>query len=137
MAIKKHGFTKTADMLDRLKELGFKYSTQGAMTISVSDIVIPKEKKEFIKESEQRIADIEKQYKTGFITDDERYRLVIDEWKKTTDNVTSALESVMDRFNPLNDGGFGRPRFDEPDSPARGYARTYGEHIRPHNRNSD
>jgi DNA-directed RNA polymerase subunit beta' len=101
MAIKKHGFTKTADMLDRLKELGFKYSTQGAMTISVSDIVIPKEKKEFIKESEQRIADIEKQYKTGFITDDERYRLVIDEWKKTTDNVTSALESVMDRFNPL------------------------------------
>ena len=101
MAIKKHGFTKTADMLDRLKELGFKYSTVGAMTISVSDIVIPKEKKEFIKESEQRIADIEKQYKTGFITDDERYRLVIDEWKKTTDNVTSALESVMDRFNPL------------------------------------
>lgn len=100
-AIDKHGFTKTAELLDQLKALGFKYSTQGAITISVSDIVVPKEKHEFISASEKRITDIEKQFKKGFITDDERYRLVIDEWTKTTKDVTKALEDSMDHFNPI------------------------------------
>ena len=61
-----HGFTKTAELLDQLKALGFKYSTQGAMTISVSDMVIPKEKYEYIHATEKRIADIEKQYQARF-----------------------------------------------------------------------
>ncbi len=100
-SIRKHGFADTAELLDELKNLGFKYSTRGAMTISVSDMVIPKEKYEYISDTEKRIADIEKQFKKGFITDDERYRLVIEEWTKTTKNVTNALEKALDRFNPI------------------------------------
>ena len=100
-SIHKHGFADTAELLDELKNLGFKYSTRGAMTISVSDMVIPKEKYEYIAETEKRIAQIEKQFKKGLITDDERYRLVIDEWTETTKNVTGALEKALDRFNPI------------------------------------
>ena len=100
-SIEKHGFTKTAELLDQLKALGYKYSTQGAITISVSDMVIPKEKYEYIKASEDVIASIEKQFKMGFITDDERYNLVIEEWTKTTKDVTNALENSLDRFNPI------------------------------------
>ncbi len=100
-AISKHGFTKTAELLDDLKALGFKYSTKGAMTISVSDMVIPEEKYEYIRETEKVVADIEKKYQKGFITDDERYRLVIAEWAKTTDSVTKALEKTLDHFNPI------------------------------------
>ena len=101
-AIEKHGFTETAELLDQLKALGFKYSTQGAITISVSDMVIPKEKYEYIHATEERITDIEKQFKKGFITDDERYRLVINEWTKTTKDVTGALEKALDRVNPID-----------------------------------
>ncbi|MEG2378518.1 MAG: DNA-directed RNA polymerase subunit beta', partial [Clostridia bacterium] len=100
-SIEKHGFTETAELLDHLKSLGFKYSTQGAITISVSDMVIPKEKHKLINDTQLRITDIEKQYKKGFITDDERYRLVIKEWTKTTKDVTAALEKGLDRFNPI------------------------------------
>ncbi len=100
-AIEKHGFTDTAELLDQLKSLGYKFSTRGAITISVSDMVIPKEKYEYIHATENRIADIEKQFKKGFITDDERYRLVVNEWTKTTKDVTAALENALDRFNPI------------------------------------
>ncbi len=100
-AIHKHGFTKTAELLDDLKNLGYKYSTKGAITISVSDMVIPKEKHEYIKNSEKAIADIEKKFQRGFITNDERYRLVIEEWTKTTNDVTKALENTLDHFNPI------------------------------------
>ena len=100
-AIHKHGFTKTTELLDDLKNLGYKYSTRGAITISVSDMVIPKEKYEYIKASEKAIADIEKKFQRGFITDDERYRLVIEEWTKTTNDVTKALENALDHFNPI------------------------------------
>ncbi len=100
-SINKHGFTVTAELLDRLKNLGFRYSTQGAITISVSDMVIPKEKYEYISATEKRITDIEKQFKRGFITDDERYRLVVEEWTKTTKDVTGALEKALDKYNPI------------------------------------
>jgi len=100
-AIDKHGFTQTAELLDRLKALGYKYSTQGAITISVSDMVIPKEKYEYIAASEKAITNIEQQFNMGFITDDERYNLVINEWTKTTKDVTNALENSLDRFNPI------------------------------------
>ncbi len=100
-SINKHGFTRTAELLDKLKALGFKYSTQGAITISVSDMVIPKEKYEYISATEKRITDIEKQFKRGFITDDERYRLVVEEWTKTTKDVTNALEKALDKYNPI------------------------------------
>ena len=100
-SIDKHGFTQTAELLDRLKALGYKYSTQGAITISVSDMVIPKEKYEYIKASEDVITQIENFYKKGLVTDDERYNLVIKEWTKTTKDVTNALENSLDRFNPI------------------------------------
>ncbi len=100
-AIHKHGFTKTAELLDDLKSLGYKYSTKGAITISISDMVVPKEKYEYIKDSEKAIADIEKKFQRGFITNDERYRLVIEEWTKTTNDVTKALENALDHFNPI------------------------------------
>ncbi|MBR5479661.1 MAG: DNA-directed RNA polymerase subunit beta' [Clostridia bacterium] len=100
-SIDKHGFTQTAELLDRLKALGYKYSTQGAITISVSDMVIPKEKYEYIRASEGVITQIEDFYKKGFVTDDERYNLVIKEWTKTTKDVTNALENSLDRFNPI------------------------------------
>ncbi|MBQ8004093.1 MAG: DNA-directed RNA polymerase subunit beta', partial [Oscillospiraceae bacterium] len=100
-AIHKHGFTKTAELLDDLKSLGYKYSTKGAITISISDMVVPKEKYEYIKASEKAIADIEKKFQRGFITNDERYRLVIEEWTKTTNDVTKALENALDHFNPI------------------------------------
>ena len=100
-SIHKHGFTKTAELLDDLKALGYKYSTRGAITISISDMVVPKEKYEYIKASEKAIADIEKKFQRGFITNDERYRLVIEEWTKTTNDVTKALENTLDHFNPI------------------------------------
>ena len=100
-SIHKHGFTKTAELLDNLKALGYKYSTKGAITISVSDMVIPQEKYELIKKSEKVVADIEKKYQRGSITDEERYRIVIDEWTKTTKDVTNALENALDHYNPI------------------------------------
>ncbi len=100
-SIHKHGFTKTAELLDDLKSLGYKYSTRGAITISISDMVVPKEKYEYIKASEKAIADIEKKFQRGFITNDERYRLVIEQWTKTTNDVTKALENTLDHFNPI------------------------------------
>ncbi|MDO5444968.1 MAG: DNA-directed RNA polymerase subunit beta' [Eubacteriales bacterium] len=99
--IKNHGFTISAEVLDSIKAMGYKYSTKGAITISVADMTVPSKKKELIKETENEVVNIEKQYKRGFITDDERYRLVVNEWEKTTKDVTSALENVLDEYNPI------------------------------------
>ncbi|MGI6498900.1 MAG: DNA-directed RNA polymerase subunit beta' [Oscillospiraceae bacterium] len=99
--IAKHGFAVSAGVLDRIKALGFKYSTQGALTISISDMAVPEAKQRLIKESEQKIIQIEQQYRNGFITNDERYRLVVDEWEVTTEKVTEALQANLDRFNPI------------------------------------
>ncbi len=100
-SIHKHGFTETAELLDNLKSLGYKYSTRGAITISISDMVVPKEKYEYIKASEKAVTDIEKKFQRGMITDDERYRLVIEEWTKTTNDVTKALSDSLDHYNPI------------------------------------
>ncbi|MDR0906967.1 MAG: DNA-directed RNA polymerase subunit beta' [Oscillospiraceae bacterium] len=99
--ISKHGFTESTELLDNIKSLGFKYSTRGAITISIADMTVPDEKKRLIKETEQKVVDIERQYKRGFITDDERYRLVVNEWEKTTKEVTAALQHTLSEFNPI------------------------------------
>ncbi len=99
--IKIHGGTKTAEVLDKIKELGFKYSTIGAVTISTSDMVVPKEKKGLIEEAEKEIAKITRNFKRGLISDEERYELVIKQWEKTIDQVTNALMDSLDRFNPI------------------------------------
>jgi len=100
--ISKHGFTRSASILDKIKALGFKYSTQGAITISISDMTVPEAKWILIKQTEQKVISIEQQFKRGFITDEERYRLVVKEWEKTTKDVTDALNKTLDEFNPVN-----------------------------------
>ncbi len=99
--IAKHGFTKSAEVLDAIKAMGFKYSTQGSITISISDMTVPEAKKTLIQATEKKVLDIERQYKRGFITNDERYRLVVAEWEQTTKDVTDALQNALDEFNPI------------------------------------
>ncbi len=99
--IKKHGFTVAAEVLDAIKATGYKYSTRAAITISIADMAVPAAKYELIDETENRVLDIENQYKMGFMTDDERYRQVVKEWEKTTDDVTKALQDSLDIYNPI------------------------------------
>ena len=99
--IAKHGFTRSTEVLDNIKALGFKYSTLGAITISISDMTVPEAKRTLINETEQKVINIEKQYKRGFITNEERYRLVVEEWERTTKAVTDALQDSLDEFNPI------------------------------------
>ncbi|MGI6777952.1 MAG: DNA-directed RNA polymerase subunit beta' [Acetivibrionales bacterium] len=99
--IKVHGTTKTAIVLDKIKELGFRYSTKGAITIGISDMIIPEIKKRYLEEAERKIENIVKQYKRGLISDEERYNAVISSWTEAGENITSALMSSLDRFNPL------------------------------------
>jgi DNA-directed RNA polymerase subunit beta' len=99
--IKVHGTAKTAIVLDKIKDLGFKYSTRGAITISVSDMIIPDVKKKFIDETEAKIERITKDYKRGLISKDERYAKVIQAWTETSEELTKALMDSLDRFNPL------------------------------------
>ena len=99
--IKKYGFTIAAEMLDNVKALGYKYSTKGAITISIADMTVPSAKYELISATEKKVVDIEKEYESGFITDYERYRLVVAEWEKTTKDVTTALQAGLDKFNPI------------------------------------
>jgi len=96
-----HGPTKTAETLDKIKELGFKYSTKAAITISVSDMVIPKEKEKLLKEADEMVAKIEAQFRRGLISEEERYEKVIETWNMTTEKVTEALMATLDKFNPI------------------------------------
>jgi len=98
---RKYGNTGTAIVLDKIKELGFHYSTIGAITVSVSDIVVPEEKKELLKEADEQVMKIERQYKRGLISEDERYERVISTWNETTDKVTKALMKALDPFNSI------------------------------------
>ncbi len=99
--IKKHGIAKTAEVLDEIKELGFKYSTRGAITIGVTDMEIPDVKEKYIEMAEAEIEKVSRQYKRGLISDDERYKSVIDIWTKTNDDITDALMKNLGKFNPL------------------------------------
>lgn len=96
-----HGVTDTAKLLDVIKAKGFKYSTRGAITISVSDMVIPEVKAKHIKETEEKIENILRQYKRGLISDEERYNSVIACWNEASEIITQALISNLDRFNPV------------------------------------
>ena len=99
--IKKHDFTISAEVLDGIKAMGYKYSPKGAITISIADMTVPEAKKTLINETEGKVVAIERQFKRGFITDDERYRLVVSEWEKTTKDVTNALQNCLDTYNPI------------------------------------
>ena len=98
---KRHGASSAADVLDKIKALGFKYSTVGAITTSVFDMHMPKEKAEILSVAEKQVLKVEALYKKGFITDDERYKKVVSIWKKSTDDVTDKLMDTLDEFNPI------------------------------------
>ena len=96
---RKHGNTLTSIMLDYIKDMGFKYSTQGAITIAVSDMEVPKAKFELISEAEEKVDKYEKAYRRGLISDEERYERVIETWTETTEKVTDALMANLDKLN--------------------------------------
>ncbi len=93
------GHAATAKMLDGIKKLGFTYSTRAGITIGITDILIPKVKKELLEKAEQQVEEIAAKFRRGLITEDERYQLVIGVWNKTTEEVTKALVDDLDRFN--------------------------------------
>ena len=99
--IKVHGSTVTAEVLDNIKAQGYKFSTRGAITVSCSDMTVPPQKKECIERAEKKINEITRNYKMGFISNDDRYNLVIKTWDETTKEVTNALQNHLDRFNPI------------------------------------
>ncbi|MBE6981439.1 MAG: DNA-directed RNA polymerase subunit beta' [Ruminococcaceae bacterium] len=99
--IRRHGFTVATEMLDRIKALGYKYSTKGAISVSIADMVVPEIKYELVRQAEAKVVEIENFYRKGFITNDERYRLVVQQWEKTTAEVTNALQGNLDEFNPI------------------------------------
>jgi len=96
-----HGTADTAQVLDKIKRLGFAYSTKGAITVGVSDMTIPEEKKGLLQSAESEVRKVERQYRRGLISDDERYQRVISIWNETTEKVTDALMTSLDRFNPI------------------------------------
>jgi DNA-directed RNA polymerase subunit beta' len=95
------GYTKTADLLDGIKQLGFKYATQGGLTIGMGDIVIPERKKEILDGAEKQAEVIEEEYRRGLITYEEKYRHMISVWNKATQEITDELLKTLDRFNPV------------------------------------
>ncbi|MBQ8044068.1 MAG: DNA-directed RNA polymerase subunit beta', partial [Clostridia bacterium] len=99
--IKVHGISKTAELLDDIKALGYKYSTKGAITVSISDVIVPKEKKDILAASEAKVDEITKQYRRGLISDEERYNSVIKVWDKTTNDITDAMIANFDELNPI------------------------------------
>ncbi|MGM9628550.1 MAG: DNA-directed RNA polymerase subunit beta' [Faecousia sp.] len=99
--IRRHGFTVATEMLDKIKALGYKYSTKGAISVSIADMEVPEIKYQLVKEAEDKVVEIENYYRQGFITNDERYRLVVQQWEKTTKDVTDALQGNLDEFNTI------------------------------------
>ena len=99
--IKSHSATVTAQVLDNIKAMGFKYSTKAAISISYADITVPPEKKTLIAAAEQQVQKINTYFQRGMLSEDERYKSVIKVWEQATKDVTSALQASMDRYNPI------------------------------------
>ncbi len=99
--INNHGATKTAEVLDSIKAMGYKYSTRAAMTVSVSDMTVPPEKPEMIKQAQDTVDMIAKNFKRGLITDEERYKEVIEVWKNTDDTLQEKLMEGLDKYNNI------------------------------------
>ncbi|HCO74469.1 MAG TPA: DNA-directed RNA polymerase subunit beta' [Clostridium sp.] len=97
-----YGPSETSKMLDNIKAKGYHFSTIGAVTVAVSDMEVPEIKKELLADADNTIEKIEKMYRRGFISEDERYEKVIDKWTKTTEEVADALMDSLDKFNPIN-----------------------------------
>ena len=96
-----HGTTRTAQMLDDIKAMGFKYATRAAITVGMGDVQVPPEKAEYLEAAEASVLKVERQYRRGQISEEERYTRVVDIWTQTTDQVTAALKKTMSEFNPI------------------------------------
>ena len=96
-----HGATTTAEVLDDVKAMGYKFSTQAAMTVSISDMTVPPQKPQMIEDAQNTVDQITKQYKRGLITDEERYKEVVETWKDTDDELTRALLDGLDKYNNI------------------------------------
>ena len=101
MCIKKHGPATTAQVLDSIKSMGFKYSTKSSLSISIADMTIPPEKYEIVSAAEKQVLDIMKHFQRGRLSEDERYKSVIKVWEKATADIVEALQSEFDRYNPI------------------------------------
>lgn len=98
---RKFGNSRTAEVIDRVKKLGYSYACRAGMTVAIADIKIPPEKKDILAATEAQVNSIEKQFRRGLITDDERYNKVINLWTQATDDVTKAMMNNLDKFNPI------------------------------------
>ena len=122
-----HGLSEAAEVLDYIKNLGYKYSTKGAITVSVADVKVPEAKKEILEKAEKDVDDVTRHYKRGLITDDERYSSVIKIWEKAIDDVTEAMKNNFDTLNPIYMmAESGARRKYEPIKTNCWYAWTYG-----------
>ena len=99
--IRTHGLSESAEVIDYIKALGFKYSTLAGITFSMDDVQVPAAKKNLLEEADEKVATIRKQYVRGLITDDERYNAVIDVWEATTKHVSTSMEENFDELNPI------------------------------------
>ena len=99
--INNHGATKTAEVLDNIKAMGYKYSTRAAMTVSISDMTVPAAKKQILADAESTVDEITKHYRRGFLTDEERYKEVIETWQAADNEITSALLGGLDKYNNI------------------------------------
>ena len=99
--INTHGATVTAEVLDRIKATGYKYSTRAAMTVSISEMTVPPQKPQMIKEAQDTVDRITKNFKRGLITEEERYKEVVETWKNTDDALTKALLGGLDKYNNI------------------------------------
>ena len=99
--INAHGFAISAEVLDAIKAQGYHYSTLASLTVSIYDMTIPPKKYELIKSTEEKVVEIERLFRMGMLTNDERYRLVVKEWEATTGQVSTALMENLDQYNPI------------------------------------
>ena len=99
--IRTHGLTESAEVIDYIKALGFKYSTLAGVTFSMDDVKVPEAKKELLQEADEKVENIRKQYARGLITNDERYNAVINVWEDTTQKVSNKMEENFDDLNPI------------------------------------
>ena len=99
--IRIHGLSESAEVIDYIKALGFKYSTLAGITFSMSDVQVPEAKKALLEEADSKVENIRKQYARGLITDSERYNAVINVWEATTKEVSNAMEDNFDELNPI------------------------------------
>ena len=99
--INNHGATRTAETLDAIKALGYKFSTRAAMTVSISDMEVPEAKKKILADAEATVEDISRNFRRGLLTEEERYKAVIETWKNADDDITEALLTGLDEYNNI------------------------------------